>query len=105
MLTYFKPLKNFKILSFFLIFRLLTEKRNIEEQTLETKKKLEAKVRDLEEQLKTAKRQICATICGGEAKKESIEEKIASIESKLVNNKESSKVCYVNSIFFYFCIH
>ncbi|KAF9422568.1 hypothetical protein HW555_001772, partial [Spodoptera exigua] len=70
---------------------LLTEKKRIESQTQETKKKLEMRVQELEEELETAKRQIAATVCGGEVKKEKIEEQISDLESKLRRDQETGK--------------
>lgn len=76
-------------------FRLLTEKKRIESQTEETKRKLEQRVHQLEEELDTAKRQITATVCGGEAKKEKIEEEISDLESQLRKDQETGKVCHI----------
>ncbi|KAF9802058.1 hypothetical protein SFRURICE_004309, partial [Spodoptera frugiperda] len=70
---------------------LLTEKKRIESQTEETKRKLEQRVQELEEELETAKRQIAATVCGGEAKKEKIEEQISDLESQLRKDQETGK--------------
>ncbi|XP_022828407.1 axoneme-associated protein mst101(2) isoform X1 [Spodoptera litura] len=71
--------------------KLLTEKKRIEGQTEETKKKLEMRVQELEEELETAKRQIAATVCGGEAKKEKIEEQISDLEVQLRKDQETGK--------------
>ncbi|CAH1636359.1 unnamed protein product [Spodoptera littoralis] len=71
--------------------KLLTEKKRIEGQTEETKKKLEMRVQELEEELDTAKRQIAATVCGGEAKKEKIEEQISDLEVQLRKDQETGK--------------
>lgn len=51
------------------------------------------RVKELEEELETAKRQIAATICGGEVKKEKVDEKISELESQLRKDTEVGKVC------------
>ncbi|KAJ8723176.1 hypothetical protein PYW08_003088 [Mythimna loreyi] len=70
---------------------LIGERRTVEEQTQEMKRKLEAKVKKLEEELETSKRQLLATICGADVKKERIEEKIASLESELGRSRQQQQ--------------
>ncbi|XP_047024915.1 axoneme-associated protein mst101(2) isoform X2 [Helicoverpa zea] len=71
--------------------KLLVEKKEVEKQTQQIKEKLELRVRELEEELEITKRQVAVTICGGEVKKEKIEEKISDLESQLRRDTESGK--------------
>lgn len=74
------------------IRQLIGEKKQIEEQTAQLRNTLEARVKDLEEELETAKRQVAATVCGAEVKKEKIEEKIQEIEEKIKKEKEDEQL-------------
>ncbi|XP_059057391.1 rootletin-like isoform X2 [Achroia grisella] len=74
------------------ITKLIGEKKQIEEQTAQLKKVLEARIKNLEEELETANRQVAATLCGAEVKKEQIEEKIQELEGKIQKEKEDEKL-------------
>lgn len=72
--------------------RLLAEKNQIENQTSHITRTLERKIKELEEELETARRQVAATVCGAEVKKEKIETKITDLEQKIRKEKEEEKV-------------
>ncbi|CAH2084508.1 unnamed protein product [Euphydryas editha] len=74
------------------ITKLISEKKEIEKQTSQIKKVLEARVKDLEQELETAKRQVSAAICGAEIKKDKIEEKIDELEGKIKKEKEDEQL-------------
>lgn len=73
-------------------FRLIAEKKQIEHQTSHITKTLEKRIKELEEELETAKRQVAATVCGADVKKEKIETKIAELEQKIRKEKEEQQV-------------
>lgn len=50
------------------------------------------KIKELQEELDTTKRQISAAIYGAENKKEAIEERISELESQLRRDTEAGKV-------------
>ncbi|XP_072932888.1 uncharacterized protein [Epargyreus clarus] len=74
------------------VSNLLSEKRQIETQTTQIKKSLEARVKQLEEELETARRQVAAAMCGAEVKKDKIEQKIVELEKKIRNEKEDEQL-------------
>ncbi|KPI95855.1 hypothetical protein RR46_11568 [Papilio xuthus] len=69
---------------------LLAEKSEIEKKAKEVKESFEKKVRHLEEQLATARRQLSAAECGAEVKRERIEQRIDQLEKKVREEKEAA---------------
>lgn len=74
------------------VTQLLSEKKQIEEQTSQNIKKLENKIDQLVDELETAKRQIAAAISGAHVQKDMIEEKIVELETKLKHEREDDKL-------------
>ncbi|CAG4929608.1 unnamed protein product [Colias eurytheme] len=74
------------------ITTLLSEKKQIEQKMNEVCKNLEAKVKKLEQELDTARRQIAAAVNGADIKKDRIEEKVEELEVKLRQEKEDEKL-------------
>lgn len=79
-----------------LFFRLISERHEIENKAEQTKRALEAKVCQLQEELETAKRQVLATVCGCEAKKGRIDEKIDELEKVIRKDKKNDHVSIIN---------
>ncbi|CAH2047458.1 unnamed protein product, partial [Iphiclides podalirius] len=74
------------------VVHLLAEKSEMELKAKNLKKTLEARVKHLEEELESAKRQVAAAECGAEVKREKIEEKINELENKIrIEKEEGSK--------------
>ncbi|XP_026744507.1 axoneme-associated protein mst101(2)-like isoform X1 [Trichoplusia ni] len=73
------------------VLMLIAEKQNVESQAAEVKSKLEMRIKELQEELETTKRQISAALCGAESKKEVIEERITELESQLRRDTEAGK--------------
>ncbi|XP_014367087.2 myosin-2 isoform X1 [Papilio machaon] len=69
---------------------LIAEKSEIEKKAKSVKESFEKKVRNLEEQLETARRQLSAAECGAEVKRERIEERIEQLEKKVREEKEAA---------------
>ncbi|XP_045523402.1 myosin-2 isoform X1 [Pieris brassicae] len=74
------------------VTKLLSEKKQIEQQTEQVRKSLEAKIMKLEQELETARRQIAAAENGAYVKKDKIEEKIEELEQKIRKEKEDEKL-------------
>ncbi|CAK1555248.1 unnamed protein product [Leptosia nina] len=74
------------------VTKLLSEKKEIEQQTGQVRKSLEAKIKKLEQELETARRQIAAAENGAYVKKDRIEEKIEEIEQKIRKEKDDEKL-------------
>lgn len=72
--------------------KLLSEKNEIEKRSSQVQNNLERKIRELEEELETARRQVAAAACGAEVKKENIEGKIEDLEQKIRKEKEDEKL-------------
>lgn len=80
----------------FFNFRLIAERHDIENKAEQTKKALEAKICQLQEELETAKRQVSATVCGCEAKKGRIDEKIDELEKVIRKEKKNDNVSVIS---------
>lgn len=78
----------------YLHFRLISEKKQIEDQSGKLRKGLEKRIKELEEELETTKRQMAATVCGATVKKEKIDEQIHKLERAINKEKENEKVCH-----------
>lgn len=76
----------------FNIFRLMAEKERVQEQAAKTQATLEKRVKELEEELETAKRQVLAAAYGASVKQETIDETIHNLEMKLKQEKEELQV-------------
>lgn len=74
------------------IISLLKEKEHIESKTRQTQEALERRIKELEEEVETTKRQITVAISGGETKKDKIEEKINEIEKVLRSEHENEGI-------------
>lgn len=74
------------------VFRLIAERHEIEKKGEQTKKALEANICKLENELETAKRQVLATVCGCEAKKGEIDERIDELERVTRKDKTNDHV-------------
>lgn len=62
------------------VFSLLAERHDIQAKAENTKKALEERINELQEELETTKRQVIATVCGCEVKKGEIDRKIDELE-------------------------
>lgn len=78
------------------ICRLIAERHEIENKAEQTKKALETKIHQLQEELETAKRQVVATVCGCEAKKDRIDEKIDELEKTIRKDKINDHVSMIS---------
>ncbi|XP_045769692.1 axoneme-associated protein mst101(2)-like isoform X2 [Maniola jurtina] len=74
------------------ITMLIKDKKEIEKQTEQLKRTLEKKIKDLEEELETTRRQIAAAVCGAEYKKEKLEQKIVNLEDEIEKEKDDEKL-------------
>ncbi|XP_069357809.1 axoneme-associated protein mst101(2)-like isoform X2 [Maniola hyperantus] len=71
---------------------LIKEKKEIEQQTEKLKKTLNKKIKNLEEELETTRRQIAAAVCGAEYKKDKLEQKIVNLEDAIEKEKKDEKI-------------
>ncbi|KAL4709700.1 hypothetical protein ACJJTC_007431 [Scirpophaga incertulas] len=74
------------------INKLILEKKQIEESSSKQQKSLEQRVRELESDLQTARRQIAAVTSGVEARKYKIDGEINKIENEMQKVKECEKL-------------
>ncbi|CAK1585652.1 unnamed protein product [Parnassius mnemosyne] len=74
------------------VTKLLAEKSEVEKNAEKVKKSLELRIKQLEEDLETARRQIAAAECGAEVKKEKIENKIVELEEKIRREKDAEQM-------------
>ncbi|XP_063826893.1 axoneme-associated protein mst101(2) isoform X3 [Ostrinia nubilalis] len=74
------------------VLKLITEKKQIEDQTGKIRKGLEKRIKELEEELETTKRQMAAAVCGAEVKKGKLNEQINKIENEILKEKENEKL-------------
>ncbi|XP_039754802.1 myosin-7 isoform X2 [Pararge aegeria] len=74
------------------IIMLLKEKEEIKKQTERLKGTLEKKVKNLEEELETSRRQVTAAVSGAEYKKEKLEEKIVVLEDQIKKEAEDAEL-------------
>lgn len=74
------------------VTKLIGEKRQIEDQTSKLTKALEKRVRELEEELETAHRQMAAAASRAEARKDMIEDKIVELEENIRRQKDNENL-------------